>query len=83
MGFFGLFGGQKKDSASQAKERLQILISHERQNRHGPDFLPAMQQEILSVVKKYVEIQDDQVNIRLDQQGDASVLELNVILPER
>lgn len=83
MGLFGLFGGQKKRSASQAKERLQILISHERHNRHQPDFLPAMQQEILSVVKKYVEIQDDQVNIRLDQQDEASVLELNVVLPER
>ena len=83
MGFLGLFGGRKKNSASQAKERLQILISHERQNRHGPDFLPALQQEILSVVKKYVEVRDDQVNIHLEQQGDASVLELNVVLPER
>ena len=38
MALFGLFSGKKKTSAAAAKERLQILISHERQNRHGPDF---------------------------------------------
>lgn len=82
MSWFGLFGSEKKSSASRAKERLQILISHERHNRSGPDFLPELQREILQVVKKYVSISDDQVSIRLDRQGDSSILELNVILPE-
>ena len=82
MALFGLFSGQKKSSAAAAKERLQILISHERQNRHGPDFLPELQRDILAVVKKYVAVRDDHVSIRLDRAGDASVLELNVTLPE-
>jgi cell division topological specificity factor len=82
MALFGLFSGKKKTSAAAAKERLQILISHERQNRHGPDFLPELQRDILAVVKKYVAVRDDHVSIRLDRAGDASVLELNVILPE-
>ena len=82
MPIFGLFGRKKKSSAAAARERLQILISHERQNRLGPDFLPDLQREILDVVKKYVAVRDDQVSIRLDREGDASVLELNVILPE-
>lgn len=83
MALFGLFGRKKTSSASAAKERLQILISHERNHRSGPDFLPDLQREILQVVKKYVAVSEDQVNIRLDRHGDASVLELNVTLPER
>ena len=82
MAFFGLFSGKKKTSAAAAKERLQILISHERQNRQGPDFLPDLQRDILDVVKKYVAIREDHVSVRLDRAGDASVLELNVTLPE-
>ena len=82
MALFGLFFGKKKTSAAAAKERLQILISHERQNRQGPDFLPDLQRDILEVVKKYVAIRDDHVRVRLDRAGDASVLELNVTLPE-
>ena len=82
MALFGLFSGKKKTSAATAKERLQILISHERQNRHGPDFLPELQRDILAVVKKYVAVRDDHVSIRVDRAGDSSVLELNVTLPE-
>ena len=82
MALFGLFSGKKKTSAAAAKERLQILISHERQNRQGPNFLPDLQRDILDVVKKYVTIREDQVSVRLDRAGDASVLELNVTLPE-
>jgi cell division topological specificity factor len=82
MGLFGLFSVKKKTSAAAAKERLQILISHERQNRQGPDFLPDLQRDILDVVKKYVAIREDHVSVRLDRAGDASVLELNVTLPE-
>ena len=82
MALFGLFSGKKKTSAAAARERLQILISHERQNRQGPDFLPDLQRDILDVVKKYVAIRDDHVSVRLDRAGDASVLELNVTLPE-
>ena len=83
MALFGLCFGKKKTSAAAAKERLQILISHERQNRQGPDFLPDLQRDILDVVKKYVAIRDDHVSVRLDRAGDASVLELNVTLPEK
>ena len=82
MALFGLFSGKKKTSAAAAKERLQILISHERQNRHGPDFLPDLQRDILVVVKKYVAVRDDHVSIRVDRAGDSSVLELNITLPE-
>lgn len=69
-------------SASIAKERLQIIVSHERLNRGGHNFLPAMQQDILDVVRKYIAVSQDDINVRLDSEGDYSILEVNVQLPD-
>jgi|TARA_B110000116_G_C16666472_1_gene504196 cell division topological specificity factor len=68
-------------TASLAKERLQIIVAHERSKRNQPDYLPLMQQEILEVIRKYVSIDMDQVSVQLDNDDDCSVLELNVTLP--
>jgi cell division topological specificity factor len=68
-------------SAATAKERLQIVVAHQRTARNQPDFLPAMQQEIIKVIQKYVSVEQDQVSVQLDKNGDCSVLELNVTLP--
>lgn len=72
----------KKNTAAVAKERLQIIVAHERSKRQQPDYLPKMQQEILSVIQKYVEINLDDVHVNLDNNDDCSVLELNITLPE-
>ncbi|QJR81936.1 cell division topological specificity factor MinE [Alteromonas pelagimontana] len=83
MGIFDyLLKKGKPNSASVAKERLQIIVAHERRKRNEPDYLPMMQQEILSVIRKYVEIGDDQVTVQLENSDDCSVLELNITLPE-
>jgi cell division topological specificity factor len=80
-----LFDYFRKDSgtpsASMAKERLQIVVAHQRATRNQPDFLPEMQQEIINVIKKYVNIEQDQVSVQLDNIDNCSVLELNVTLP--
>jgi cell division topological specificity factor len=80
-----LFDYFRKDSgaqsASTAKERLQIVVAHQRATRNQPDFLPEMQQEIINVIKKYVNIEQDQVSVQLDNIDNCSVLELNVTLP--
>jgi cell division topological specificity factor len=72
-------------SASVAKERLQIIVAHERSKRNlsQPDFLPQMQQEIVSVIRKYIPIETDDVTVNLDNNENCSVLELNITLPER
>lgn len=71
------------NSAKLAKERLQIIVAHERSQRDTPDYLPQMKQDILDVIRKYVEIDIDQISVQLDQKGDnLSVLELNIMLPE-
>lgn len=78
-----IFGAkQPKASASLAKERLQIIVSHERSARNGPDYLPMLQQELIQVIAKYVDIDKDQVKVELERSGNCSVLELNVTLPD-
>lgn len=71
-------------SAALAKERLQIIVAHERnkRNRTQPDFLPQMQQEIIDVIRKYININSDQVVVSLDDSDNCSVLELNITLPD-
>ncbi|AXR07385.1 MULTISPECIES: cell division topological specificity factor MinE [Salinimonas] len=83
MGIFDyLLKKGKPNSAAVAKERLQIIVAHERRKRTEPDYLPMMQQEILEVIRKYVQIADDQVSVQLEDSDDCSVLELNITLPE-
>lgn len=82
MRLLDYFRSNRKSSASVAKERLQILVAHDRMHSSGPDYLPELQREILAVIRKYVTIGEDDVNVQLDQQGNTSVLELNITLPE-
>lgn len=83
MSFLDYFRSQSKRSASVAKERLQIVVARERASRGGPDYLPELQNEILKVIRRYVEVDQDAVQIQLDREGDCEVLELNITLPER
>lgn len=73
-----------RNSAAIAKERLKIIVAHERGRNEEPniDFLPKLQNEIVEVIAKYVTIDRDQVRIDLEQEGNAAVLELNITLPE-
>jgi cell division topological specificity factor len=80
-----LFRRPQKNSAQVAKERLQIIVSHERAANHtGRDFLPVLQQEIIDVIAKYFTgIDKNSVRVELQRMGSCSVLELNVALPEQ
>jgi len=72
-------------SATVAKERLQIIVAHQRGKRGSralDSFIPKLQQELLDVVKKYVEIDNDQVKMHLEKEGDYEILEVNIPLPE-
>ena len=72
----------KAKTASQAKERLQIIIARERTVRGGPDFLPALHRELIEVISKYTKVNADDIKISLDRQGNLEVLEVNVVLPD-
>lgn len=83
MGIFSFFKSTKEDqSARVAKERLQVLIAHERAGQNGPDYLPMLKQDILDVIKKYVAVSDDALSVQLESQDNCDVLELNITLPE-
>jgi cell division topological specificity factor len=83
MSFFDYFKSKKSTrTASVAKERLQIIVAHERGQREQPDYLPELQRELLEVIRKYVQISDDMVQVEVDRNDSCSVLELNVTLPE-
>lgn len=83
MSLLDYFRSQKKTTASLAKERLQIIVAHERSCRGTPDYLPQLKQDILDVIRKYVDIHQDQVQVQLEQnEDDLAVLELNVTLPD-
>lgn len=73
---------RKRATASVAKERLQIIISHERSQRNNPDYLPQLQEEILAVISKYVNINRDKICVSLERMGDSAVLELNITMPD-
>lgn len=73
---------KRNTTANVAKERLQIIISHERSQRNTPDYWPKLQEEILAVIAKYIPINKDQVTVNLERMGDSSVLELNVTMPD-
>ncbi|RYZ98133.1 MAG: cell division topological specificity factor MinE, partial [Moraxellaceae bacterium] len=76
------FSRKKNNSASIAKERLQIIVAHERNKLKQPDYLPALQRDIMEVLRKYVDIDMTQVEVQLENNGNCAVLELNVTLPE-
>jgi cell division topological specificity factor len=86
MGILDFFRSETKSnpkSAQTAKERLQIVIAHERKQRGGFDFLPSLRQELLFVVRKYVQIDDRDISIVVEKDGDLDVIELNIILPDK
>lgn len=76
------FRQPKRASASIAKERLQIIVSHESSQEGGPELVKRLQSEILEVLQRYVKIDPDKIRVQLDKTGDHSVLELNVTLSE-
>jgi len=82
MKFLDFFRSLNPGSAATAKERLQIIIAHERRRVQTPDYLPLMQREILAVVRKYVPISEDQIKLNIDRRGELEVLELNISLTE-
>ena len=76
--------GDEKKTAVIAKERLQIILAHERAGRGGgaPDYLPALQEELLAVIAKYIHVDRGLIKVQLEKHGEYDVLELNVTLPD-
>ncbi len=74
---------EKNSSASTARDRLKVVVSHSSSRRRGssPDYLPMLEKDILAVIAKYVEVDEDKVKIRFERRDSQSTLEVNVDLP--
>lgn len=86
MGLLGYFRSDKphKSSAKLAKDRLQIIVAHEHSNAVCPSYLPEMQKEIVAVIRKFMQISNDDVKCEFSDKAedDMSVLEVNITLPK-
>lgn len=81
--FLDYLRGSKPKSATLAKERLQLILAHENAGRHGmPEYWPALREELIGVIAKYIEVDPDAIKMQIDRQGDVELLELNIVLPE-
>ena len=78
MGFLRFLFPERRNSAVVAKDRLKIVLAHERASRDAPDFLPVLQKELIEVVGRYVEIRGDMIRVNLGRSGETSLLEINV-----
>lgn len=72
----------KKNTASLAKNRLQILIQQERSLRGAPDYLPLLQRELLEVIRKYIAVDAEAVKVQVHKDGEQELLDISVTLPE-
>ena len=83
LALLDFFLSRKKNTANIAKERLQIIVAERRRSDAEPHYLPQLRKDILEVICKYVQIDPEMVTVQLEQKdGDISILELNVTLPE-
>lgn len=80
MGWLSSLFSPPQKSAAIAKERLKIVLAHERAGSSAPDFLPRLQRELIDVVGRYVAISEDMIRVNLGKSGETSVLEINIEL---
>ncbi len=83
MALLDYFRSKKRsNSAAIAKERLQILVAHDRGNSRAPSYLPQLQEDLLKVIRKYVQVEQDAVSVNVERDASHEILELNIVLPE-
>ena len=86
MSMLRLFSSRQVSSrqatAPIARERLQILLAHERGGLRGqPDLLMQLREEILAVVSRHVALDPDKVMVKMDRGKHVSTLEVDIELP--
>ena len=80
MNLMRLFGGRTA-SAPVARERLQILLAHERGRNGAHDLLETLRAEILGVVSKHIDLDPEKIVIRMDRGKFVSMLEVDIEVP--
>jgi cell division topological specificity factor len=71
-----------RSSAPVARERLQVLLAHERALTSRPDLVAVLQREILAVIARHIPIDQDKVVVKLDRGSKVSTLEIDIEMPD-
>ncbi|SOC36225.1 cell division topological specificity factor MinE [Rhizobium subbaraonis] len=79
MSIFSLF--RKQNSAPTARERLQVLLAHERASVGQSDLVAILREEILAVIAKHVEIDDEKVSVKMERGEHVTTLEVDIEIP--
>ncbi len=79
MSLFRFFG--RANSAPVARERLQILLAHERNVRSQSDLIAILREEILAVIARHVSFEADKVEVKMDRGKTVSTLEIDIEIP--
>ena len=84
MSLLSFLLGETKKTASVARERLQIILAHERSGKGASraDYLPALQRELVAVISKYVSIRAEDIRVHLERQDNFEVLQVKIELPD-
>lgn len=80
MSLFGFLN--KRSTAPVARERLQILLAHERAIGGQSDLAAILQEEILKLISKHIALDRDKVQVKVDRDGAMSTLEIDIELPD-
>jgi len=75
--FERIFGTKKNDSASRAKDRLTIMLAHEREDCAVP-YLNDLKRDLMEVIKKYSQVKD--INIKTESNQNIDMLEIEIQL---
>jgi cell division topological specificity factor len=84
MDWLKLFRGESRNTAAVARERLKVVVMHQRLSRGaGPVWLPKLREELLACVRRYVQVSDNAVQVNLQREDGCEVLEMNIVMPEQ
>ena len=81
MTLFDLF--KRRGSAPVARERLQVLLAYERRNRSQPDLVSVLREEIMAVIAKHVQVDQDYLKVSVDRGDTMSTLEIDIQIPNK
>lgn len=79
MNLLSFFG--RRATAPVARDRLQILLAHERTIAGGSDLVALLREEILAVIKKHVSVDADKVQVKMERGAAMSTLEVDIEIP--
>ena len=81
MGLLDIFV-RKRASAQVARERLSLVLAHERAERMGTDVLARLKEELIAVICRHTSIDKDALSVTVEQRDSVEVLKVDLVLPE-